>query len=247
MLISLKNNFVFLCMPKCASTSSETMLLPYSDIVIVGTPALRHTTFLEYEQSIRPFIIEKTGVNSLETICLIREPVSWLYIWYRFRARSELRNQNHPAYHNSTHGVSFVEFVEAYIAKDKPAFAEVGCQFDILRNATGGIGVEKIFCYDQMNRFVTYMSAKVGKKLILGSENVSPKSIHQNDYIELVSSIARKLMNKLKVEHRVAEKDMSREIPTPLMVALREYARQDFEVYEQAKKTVDSNDSITLA
>ena len=54
-------------------------------------------------------------------------------------------------------------------------------------------------------------------------------------------------MNKLKVEHRVAKKDMSREIPTPLMVALREYARQDFEVYEQAKKTVDSNDSITLA
>jgi len=235
MLISVKHNFVFLCMPKCASTSSETMLLPHSDIVIVGTPPLRHTNLREYERSIKPFIVEKTGKDTLETVCLIREPVSWLYSWYRFRARAELRNPNHPAHNNSTHGVSFLEFVEAYVSKNKPAFADVGCQYDMLRNEAGENGVEKVFCYNQVNVFVDYMSAKVGKKLILGSENVSPKSIHQNNSIELISSIMRKVMNRLKVEHRVVEKDMSKEIPRPLMTALRENIRQDFEVYERAK------------
>lgn len=235
MLISVKHNFVFLCMPKCASTSSETMLLPHSDIVIVGTPPLRHTSLREYEKSIKPFIFEKTGRNDLETVCLIREPLSWLYSWYRFRARAELRNPSHPAHHNSTHGVSFVEFIEAYVVKDKPDFADVGCQYDMLRNEVGENGVDRIFCYDQILTFVDYMSQKVGKTLVLGSENVSPKSIHQNDAIELISSIARKLMNKLNVEHRVVEKDMSKEIPAALMSALQENIPQDFDAYQKAK------------
>ncbi|MFZ1853029.1 MAG: hypothetical protein WAU15_12585, partial [Nitrosomonas sp.] len=81
----------------------------------------------------------------------------------------------------------------------------------MLRNEAGENGVEKVFCYNQVNVFVDYMSAKVGKKLILGNENVSPKSIHQNNSIELISSIMRKVMNRLKVEHRVVEKDMSKE------------------------------------
>ena len=41
MLISLEHRLLFVCVPKCASTSIETALQPYTDINLRGTPGLQ--------------------------------------------------------------------------------------------------------------------------------------------------------------------------------------------------------------
>lgn len=92
MLISAKYNFVFLCTPKCASSSIETMLRRYSDISLVGPPFFRHTNYRIYSKYLKPYLMETGKIKNIETICLIREPLSWLHSWYRFRARHEIRD-----------------------------------------------------------------------------------------------------------------------------------------------------------
>ena len=75
MLISTKYRFVFFCMEKCASNSIEEMLGPYCEIHLRGLPAVRHTDYLAYKKYVRPYLRDR-GIEDLETICLVREPVS---------------------------------------------------------------------------------------------------------------------------------------------------------------------------
>ena len=232
MLISVKKNFVFLCTPKCASSSSETMLQPFSDISLIGLPAFRHTNCREYSKFIKPYLREKVGSDDLETVCLIREPLSWLSSWYRFRARYDLRNPKHPNHQNSTFGKSFAEFVEAYIAEERPPFADVESQFSFIRNDDGEVGVEKIFVYDNIDGFVSYMSDKVGKKLKIGNQNVSPKKIYSSNFVEYIGSLKRKASHRLNLGRPVTAPKADYEIPDRLVKALRTRIAEDFDLYE---------------
>ena len=184
MLISVKHNYVFLCTPKCASVSIEAMLKPYCDIALLGLPAFRHTNYTEYSQYLEPYLKEKAGIDSIETICLVREPLSWLKSWYKFRSRHELRNPNASNHKNSTYGIQFSEFIEAYISPNPPAFADVGSQFDFVKDYMNEVGVDRIFFYENIEDFVEYMSHKVGKKLKIKNKNVSPKTLWAIDYIK---------------------------------------------------------------
>jgi hypothetical protein len=232
MLISIKYNFVFLCNTKCASNSIESMLEPHSDIIFSGLPVLRHTNYRQYSQHIRPYLIENAGVDNIETICLVREPLSWLSSWYRFRSRHDLRNKKHPSHQNSTSGIQFSEFIKAYMLSDPPSYANVGSQYDFVKDSMNAVGVDKIFPYENIGGFVRYMGSKVGKKLKLNNMNVSPKTNYRSNIAQWVTHSSQKAIYKYVFKKKYNLSKVELELSEENFCSLREFISSDFELYE---------------
>src|SRR5689334_15601464 len=116
MIIAPNNGFVFLCMPKCASTSTEAILRPYGQIVTGNSPDFKHMPYRVYERFFRPFLKAKVKgrFSQIEVVCLFREPVEWVNSWYRYRQRDELLRTPQKR-RNSTKGMSFEEFAREYV------------------------------------------------------------------------------------------------------------------------------------
>ncbi len=235
MLISETYGFVFLSMPKCASVAIETMLAPYSSISLLETSAFRHTNFREYQRYFKPYLKEKSSRSRFETVCLMREPVSWLDSWYRFRARDELKNLEHPNHQNSTAGVSFTEFIEAYMSEDPPAYARLGSQIDFVTDETGQIGVDTIFRYEMIDQFVLYMGGKIGERLVLRATNISPSGRHDSGYLKKAVALTRYVRNRIGWRHPIRSK-YTAELPGDLRRSLCEYLAEEFELYERVKR-----------
>jgi len=190
MLISVKHRYAFFCTPKCASNSVEAMLKPHADIHLLGTPQLRHTNARQYAAHIQPYLDQVAREAAVERVAIIREPVAWLHSWYRFRARSELRNADSD---NSTAHVSFSEFVDAYLSDSPPPFAQVGTQAEFLLGANGELGVDRLFAYDQLDELAKFFSDRVGQELSLHTMNVSPSKVYQSNAVERLSALWRGL------------------------------------------------------
>lgn len=242
MLISTTFNFVFFCTPKCASNSIEAALRPHTNIRILGTPELRHTNCREYHQFIQPFLRNKVGDRGIETVCLVREPLSWLDSWYRFRTRDELKDPNCPYHVNSTAHVTFAEFIEAYVSPEPPPFAQVGSQFDFVKDDADRLGIDRVFAYEKLGDFMEYMGHKVGASLTLKHLNVSPSkgfSAHQQNSLiaKFVGKIARRAGNKTRqpeASHPVTPSHKEDSLPPELMAALKKHTR-DFALYDLVK------------
>jgi hypothetical protein len=106
-----------------------------------------------------------------DRIAAFREPVDWLGSWYRYRSRKELYGSS-----NSTHGVSFDQFVEGYLQDDQPSFARVGSQARFVSAKDDTMGMTRLFRYDQMDKMVAFLEDRLKKQIKLPQTNVSPKS-----------------------------------------------------------------------
>ncbi len=234
MLISSKYQFVFFSTPKCASVAIEWMLKPYSSIHILGTPQLRHTDYREYRQYIEPFLRSKIASDRLESVCLVREPLSWLYSWYRFRSRDELRDPSSPLHHNCTAHVNFEQFIEAYISPTPPPFADVRSQFEFVRDERGRCGIDKLFLYETIEDFVQYMTEKVDAQLSLEAKNVSPR---KKQRITLASWASRIIKQRTRTSSPVVPPAIDPQeysLPSDLLASLKKHSK-DFQLYELAK------------
>ncbi len=209
------------------------MLSPYCEIVMSKYPAVKHTSYREYKQLILPYLEMKTGTTDFETICLIREPISWLNSWYRFRSREELRDPNHPNHENCTYGVSFSEFIAAYTATNSPPFAKLRTQYDFVSDEVGN-KVDTIFLHERINDFVKYMSDKIGKELVLEKRNVSPRN---NILTKFTSFLPKPVKNR--VSHKVVSLSSNQrvELASHLLDSVREYIPNDFGLYESIKNS----------
>lgn len=169
MLYFEKQNIVLFATPKTASTSLEAALAPMADIVLQGDPRIKHCTYHRYKWRFEKFlmIFNKTPP---ETVALIREPEDWLNSWFRFRHGSWLNDTP-----RSTRGKSFDDFVSAYLADPKPAFAAVGSQAAFLTHPVQHDQVQTLFRYDAMPEFLLWLEDRLGCKLDLPQKNVSPR------------------------------------------------------------------------
>ena len=87
MLVFWNQGLVFLSVPKTGTTAWEEALAPHASIAVLDPPDLKHAPLYRYNRFFRP-MFEKVGAGSrMETIAVVREPVSWLGSWYRFRRR----------------------------------------------------------------------------------------------------------------------------------------------------------------
>ena len=168
MLISIKKKIAFLAMTKAGSTAIEAALGPHCDIHFTGDPRVKHMTLSKFERFVRPYL-RSMGAADVETMCLVREPEDWLRSWYRYRGRSDL--SGHP---NSTEGMTFDAFVEAYLSDPQPAFAAVGRPTRFVAGEDGAPGVDRMFRYEAMGSVTAFLSERFGREIDLKRANVSP-------------------------------------------------------------------------
>jgi hypothetical protein len=169
MLVFFNERLAFLSMPKTGSTAYQSALKPRADLVVEGPPLLKHAPVYRYNRFIRPMFLNVCDAE-MELMAVMREPVSWLSSWYRFRQRPFMKDKP-----NSTHGISFDEFVLAYMKGKRPGFAEVGNQLKFLERQPNGTGITHLFSYENQPRLQAFLEERLKVKLDLKRENVSPE------------------------------------------------------------------------
>ncbi|MEO0401116.1 MAG: gamma-glutamyl kinase [Pseudomonadota bacterium] len=129
---------------------------------------LKHAPVYRYNRFIRPMFL-KVCDTELEVMAVMREPISWLGSWWRYRQRPFMKDKP-----NATHGISFDDFVLAYMKGQKPGFADVGSQFKFLERQPNGTGVTHLFRYEDQPRLQRFLTERLGVEFSLTRENVSP-------------------------------------------------------------------------
>lgn len=200
MKISTKYGYAFLCTPKCASTSIESVIHKYSDLSL--TNDFKHINAKKYNRYVVPLLKDIKPNAAIETICLMREPIDWLNSWYRYRSRKELSNPKHPKHKNYTGGVTFEEFLLAYIDIDRPSFAKVGKQHSFITLANGSSGIDKVFPFESLSKIEDYLSNKIGEKLSFPHKNISKKIIDKQG---IDKALELKIKEFLKSDYELYE------------------------------------------
>ncbi|WP_372838457.1 hypothetical protein [Phaeovulum sp.] len=169
MLIFWQQRLVLLATPKTGSTALSVALEPLTAIAVQRPPALKHTTAQRFRRFLAPYLETASG-ERFDVVALMREPLDWLGSWYRYRQREDISGTA-----NSTEGLSFDQFASAYMERQQPAFAQLGSQARFLSLADGTLGVDKLFCYEDIGRFVHFLEDRLDFEIVLPRVNVSPE------------------------------------------------------------------------
>ena len=169
MLVFGKAKLVFLSVPKTGTTAWEKALGPVADMVVNNPPELKHAPVFRYNRFFRP-MLEKFIAEDLDVIAVIREPVSWLGSWYRYRRRPFMEGRP-----NNTYDVSFDEFVDAYCRGEQPGYANVGSQVKFVEPSGNGTRATRLFRYEEQEVLHRFLEERLEMKIALTQENVSPE------------------------------------------------------------------------
>jgi hypothetical protein len=194
MLVFWKEKITFLSVPKTGTTAYQTALAPRATMVVTDPPELKHAPLYRYNRFFRP-MFDKVGGADMETLAVVREPISWLGSWYRYRRRPFMEGRP-----NATHDVSFDAFVDGYLQGKPPGFANVGSQAKFLEPRPNGTAITHLFRYEDQPKLRGFLEERLGVTLELAQENVSP----QMD-LDLSPEIERRLRRKRPEEFALWE------------------------------------------
>lgn len=169
MLVFWEQRLAILATPKTGSTAIEAALDSMATMSIQRPPVLKHTPVQRFHRFIGPYL-EATSGHSFTVVALMREPRDWLGSWYRYRQRDDIADHA-----NSTRGISFDEFVNAWCDDPQPDFAAVGSQARFLQPKAEK-GVDHLFRYEEIETFVHFLEDRLGCEIILPRLNVSPSA-----------------------------------------------------------------------
>jgi len=189
MLVFSKQKLVFLSVPKTGTTAYQTALGAHASMVITDPPELKHAPVFRYNRFFRP-ALEKFLGEGLDVLAVMRDPISWLGSWYRYRQRPTM--QDHP---NSTHNISFDDFALAYMKGRKPGFANVGSQAKFLEPQRNGTAVTHLFRYEDQAGLTAFLEKRLNCRIETARLNASPAGEAQ-----LSPEIEEKLRRKCAVE-----------------------------------------------
>ena len=183
MLLAPNKGFALLAPPKTATTSIEQAFSPYADVSLQKNP-FKHTKYAQFQRFLEPWL-EAKGFprGSYEVVCVVREPIDWLFSWWRYRSREGLARPSHPKHDNYAGHLSFEQFARAYMrshpgersVKGGKRFARVGRPSEFLRPLDGEPAVDRLFRYERLDLLVGYLSGRVGEEVEVGTSNVSPE------------------------------------------------------------------------
>ena len=168
MLVFWKQKLVLLAVPKTGTTALEQALLPHASAAILDPPGQKHISAPQYRNRLSKFF-EQRGNHPMELVAVMREPVDWLGSWYRYRSRPQLAGKA-----NSTRGISFDDFVAAWLQPRRPDFADVGSQAKFLTDGDGNRAVDHLFRYDRMGDLVAFLEDRLDARFDIARANVSP-------------------------------------------------------------------------
>jgi hypothetical protein len=169
MLVFWAERLIFLSVPKTGTTALAAALGPRAGAVFRSPTNLKHMALAPMQRQLMP-IFTRMGGAGLETLAVVRHPVSWLSSWYRYRQREGLPNPQ-----NSTQGISFDEFVTAWCSDRPPAFATVGQQSRFLAPAPAGAPVTHLYRYEAQDRLLAFLEGRLGRLPAIPRLNVSPE------------------------------------------------------------------------
>lgn len=168
MIVFWKEKLVILAVPKTGTSALAQVLGPQADIVVSDPPELKHAPVYRYNRFFRPMFEKACGEKNLELMAIMREPVSWLGSWYRYRQRPFLDGKP-----TSTKGMSFDEFVGEYVKDDRRAFANVGSQAKFLEPRPNGTKIAHLFRYEDFSSAVDFLEQRLNRTIELPQVNVS--------------------------------------------------------------------------
>ncbi|MBU2962218.1 gamma-glutamyl kinase [Citreicella sp. C3M06] len=167
MLVFWNARLVMLAVPKTGSSAYERALAPHASMSVLDPPELKHAPVYRYNRFFRP-MFDKMDRPDMELMAVLREPISWLGSWYRYRQRSFLDGK--PV---STKGLTFDDFVDAYAGGDRPAFANVGSQAKFIEPRPNGTAVSHLFRYENQAAILAFLENRIGQSIELPRANVS--------------------------------------------------------------------------
>ena len=182
MLISTRHRLAYLALPKTGTSSLEAALAPLCDIRFVGSPRVKHMTLRTFERFMLPYL-SRIGVERVETVCVIREPLDWLGSWYRYNGRHAIRKEP-----RSTRGVSFAAFVEGWLADPQPPYATLGRPSRFVAGRDGAPAVTHLYRYEDLPALVRFLGARFGTALELPALKTSRRAA-----LELPPALRRRL------------------------------------------------------
>ncbi len=192
MMIFYKQRLAYLAVPKTGTSAVERALHRRASAVLRDPPGLKHTNARSYERRFRS-MFERGGLAPIETVAVMREPLSWLSSWFRYRQRPAL-----AGHANSTEGLSFDQFIEAYLLKDQPPFAQVGSQGRFVTDDNGDLLVNHLFQYEDFDPFIDFLHKRLGGDFELQTVNQSPKR-----HIDLSADLEKALHQHLALDFEI--------------------------------------------
>ena len=169
MLVFWEQRLAILATPKTGSTAIEAALESLASLSILRPPALKHTNVGRYHRFIGPYLEAASG-EPFTVVALMREPRDWLGSWYRYRQRDDIPDQA-----KSTADMTFDAFVSAWCSDPRPTYADVGSQARFLQPQQGR-PVDRIFRYEDIDRFIEFLEDRLDFQIILPRLNVSPSA-----------------------------------------------------------------------
>lgn len=168
MLVFWNERLILLAVPKTGTTALEEALLPRAALALRDPPALKHATPQRVRRHVLPLLRAGGAAEGWEMAAVIREPVSWLSSWFRYRRRDAIAGQA-----NSTRHVTFDGFAEEWLAERPASWAQVGAQH---RYAFGADGEPeaRLFPYEEPARLHAFLESRLRTRIALPRLNVSP-------------------------------------------------------------------------
>lgn len=195
MLIFPRRRLVLLAMPKCGSTAVEAAVGSVAAIRCTGG-GLKHTSMADFERFWQPMLAHVGHPReSYEVVCLFREPLDWLHSWWRYRSREQLRGHPDRA-GNFTGDLSFEAFAQSYL--DDSVRLDGGDQSAFVRGMDGRVGVDRVFRYEDMDRFVDFLQDRVGREVRMRRVNVSPVA-----NLQLSQALHGRLVEHLRPDYEI--------------------------------------------
>jgi hypothetical protein len=157
-VFSFKSGFVFVANTRTASSTIHHLLVPDGDVIFYRPSFGKHFTFPQIARRARAMV--GCEIDALFTFGVVREPISWLYSWYKFRKRDALKRSAAAERVNAIpDDVSFSGFVEEASGTCPPPFARIPPQSRYFRDDRGRIRVRFIAPYDKLADSMRAISA----------------------------------------------------------------------------------------
>ena len=170
MLIFWKQKLAFLAVPKTGTSAYAQALGPIASLSIQDPPELKHAPLIRYKRFIRP-MYDIVCNTQLDTMAVIREPISWMGSWYRYRQRPFLKGKP-----TSTQDISFDTFVRGYLQSSPPAYAHIGSQARFITPRAGTPPVTYLFRYENQSRLREFLEHRLGTKIQIPRHNASSQT-----------------------------------------------------------------------
>ena len=197
MLIFVKCKLVLFLMPKCASTALEESFGKHSEFVIGGSPRLKHLPLKVYERYVQRLLSRRLGQKDVfERFCLFREPLDWLFSWYRYRTRGEMREND-----RSARDVSFTQFLNEHFSAQPSKFARLRLQSTYIESTEGRHDAVTLYRYEDVEALVAEFESRLRKRIAWTHANVSPHAA-----FDLTPQDVREAQDKLRLEYSIYEK-----------------------------------------